>query len=170
MALPSTSVPLCGTRIEADSDHKVVDASMAKKGGSSTGDDSTPSRRGRFILELVEKEAHDQHTEHLLVTHANCDPSLSPVPSSSCIMVLPPEPTRTKKTISRRVGRFIVEDIEDRPAESEPSREPDSLCLPSNRRIGRFEVIPHERSGAVTPTLLVYPVLERTKASSREDA
>ncbi|KAF4724040.1 hypothetical protein FOZ63_010984, partial [Perkinsus olseni] len=162
---PAVNTALCdddtddGKMTAADKSRLEAATAAEQQGGRQTEKNaSTPSKRGRFTLELVEERRHHyQHTEQqLYVTHANCDLALSPAPSSSLAVITPQQRKFVKK-----VGRFVVEeDVDVETTTNSESGSGSTARAPSRRRIGRFEVAPHEGSGSVTPSLMVYPVLE----------
>ncbi|KAF4692837.1 hypothetical protein FOZ60_012531 [Perkinsus olseni] len=165
---PAVNTALCdadtddGKMTAADKSRLEAATAAEQQGGRQTEKNaSTPSKRGRFTLELVEERRHHyQHTEQqLYVTHANCDLALSPAPSSSLAVITPQQRKFVKK-----VGRFVVEeDVDVETTTNSESGSGSTARAPSRRRIGRFEVAPHEGSGSVTPSLMVYPVLESRK-------
>lgn len=125
-----------------------------EEGESDTPSTSCCSRRGRFTLELVDRDGQlHQNADQLAVTHANCDPSLSPVPTKSVVVdaLLP-------RKVVRKVGRFVIEEF----LGSSNASTDAGIDLPATHRVGRFEVMTvNGPTGSVTPTLMVYPVLER---------
>lgn len=152
----STSSDYGGETVIKSYDQELT-TDQEKQEGDEIDSTSTCLKRGRFTLELVSKTGHLPHS--LAVTHANCDPALSPVPTTVNLFNVPPP-----KMVVKKVGRFVIEEeisidtvLPDSPSSSTFTH------LSSGRRIGRFEVAPHDgRSGRVTPTLMVYPVLDRS--------